>query len=41
MTPAEIRDRLKGMGVTTQATNIKMLQQRYIDAVEAAPEGGS
>ena len=29
------------MGVTTQATNIKMLQQMYIDAVEAAPEGGS
>ena len=41
VTLAEIRDRLKGMGVTIQATNIKMLQQMYIDAVEAAPEGGS
>ena len=38
MTPAEISDTLKGMGVTTQARNIKMLQQMYIDAVEAAPK---
>ena len=36
MTPAEFRDRLKGMGVTTRVRNIKKLQQMCINAMEAA-----